>query len=342
MSLRIALIGGGYFGRMQASAWQRLDGVNLVAIIDSDPNCRNILEETFPNIPVLDDFNKVDLKDIDLVDIATPPKTHLELIKHFIGNVETIICQKPFCDNYENAKSAVQFAAQNSTKLIVHENFRFMPWYREIKKILQSGKMGEIRQACFKMRPGDGIGLQAYMERQPYFREMERFLIHETGIHWIDVFRYLFGAPSEIFAELWQSNSSIKGEDSALLLMNFKEGVRAVLDANRTLDHVADNHRLTMGEFYIEGSDASLHLNGLGKIYFRKFGSNKDEETPYAFEDRDFGGDCIFHFQNHVVSHLQNRTKIETLAKDYLKNIELEELAYQSAEHGKKLKVLHE
>ena len=52
------------------------------------------------------------------------------------------------------------------------------------------------------MRPGDGQGKDAYFNRQPYFQKMERFLIHETAIHLIDVYRYLFGDIKSVFASL--------------------------------------------------------------------------------------------------------------------------------------------
>ena len=53
--------------------------------------------------------------------------------------------------------------------------------------------IGEPFQITVRMRPGDGQGKNAYLNRQPYFQKMERFLIHETGIHFIDLFRHFFG-----------------------------------------------------------------------------------------------------------------------------------------------------
>jgi D-apiose dehydrogenase len=93
----------------------------------------------------------------------------------------------------------VETAGTTGAKLIVHENFRFMPWFRETKRLVEAGKVGTPLHVAFTLRPGDGQGPAAYLDRQPYFRSMPRFLIHETGIHLIDVFRYLFGeiaAPS--------------------------------------------------------------------------------------------------------------------------------------------------
>ena len=38
------------------------------------------------------------------------------------------------------------------------------------------------------------------------FQKMEQFLIHETGIHLIDVFRFLFGDIKSVFANLSKLN----------------------------------------------------------------------------------------------------------------------------------------
>ena len=332
------MVGGGYFGRIQACAWHRIEEVDFVGIAESSSDRRRELESQFPNIEVVADLQMLlRATDIHLIDVATPPATHEGLILPLLGKVPTVICQKPICKNIDAAQALVEKAEASPTKLIIHENFRFMPWYRKIRQLIANEDLGDIRQACFRMRPGDGSGENAYLARQPYFRTMERFLIHETGIHWIDVFRYLFGEPNTVYADLWQSNSTIKGEDSGIVIMTMNNRIRVTLDANRTLDHPAKNHRLTMGEFMVEGDKASLFLDGQGNITIRTFGSNSQTVVPYEFTDRDFGGDCVFHFQRHVVDHLMNGSALETLARDYLQNMRIEEAAYQSSGAGCKI-----
>ena len=95
--------------------------------------------------------------------------------------------------------------------LVVHENFRFSPWYREIRRLIEDGAIGTVYQASFRLRPGDGQGPAAYLDRQPYFQSMERFLVHETAIHFIDTFRYLLGEPESVYADLQRLNPAILG-----------------------------------------------------------------------------------------------------------------------------------
>ena len=106
---------------------------------------------------------------------------------------------------------------------------------------------------------------------------MERFLIHETAIHFIDVFRYYFGEIESVYADLVKLNPNISGEDAGFVFFKFKNGVRGLFDGNRLSDHIAEDRRRTIGDLLIEGSNGSIRLNGDGDIFYRCFGSNLEK-----------------------------------------------------------------
>ena len=339
-AVKVAMVGVGYFARFQLNAWFRLPGCKVVAISEKDDERRAQLENEFPHLPTYRDVDALlSRHEIDVLDVATPPNTHVQIISPLLGRVKTIVCQKPFCGTFTAGRELTAAAKASKTELIVHENFRFMPWYRVVKKAIDEGELGKIQQCRFALRPGDGAGEDAYLARQPYFRDMKQFLIHETGVHWIDVFRYLFGEPETVFADLWRSNPAIKGEDSGLMILKWSDGLRAVLDGNLTLDHAADNHRLTMGEMIVEGRQGTLTVNGWGQVHLRAKGSNELKSIAYDFQDRDFGGDCVYLFQAHVLQHLIEDAPVETLAENYLKNLLIEDACYRSASEGRQIDI---
>ena len=337
--IRIAIVGTGYFSQFHFDAWKRLK-VNVVAICSFNENDAIYYSKIFNNCPIYSNFKKmIDEIDLDFVDIVIPPKDHLKLIKIAANKNVNIICQKPFTNSYSEAINAVNISNKNNVLLIVHENFRFQPWYQKIKKILYNNLLGELYQVSFRMRPGDGQGKDAYLKRQPYFQKMERFLIRETAIHFIDVFRFLFGEIDSVFACLSKLNENIKGEDAGYLLFNFENGMKGIFDGNRLSDHIAVDRRLTIGEMIIDGSDGTLRLNGNGELFRRRFNSNKELKINYKWDNKGFAGDSVFKCQRHILEHYLRGKILHNSGNDYLKNLKIEKCLYKSNSMGKIFKI---
>jgi predicted dehydrogenase len=333
--LRVATIGAGYFSQFHHDAWSRMEDVDLVAICDRDRAKAEAFAERWKVGQVYTDAKEMlDETKPDLVDIATPPATHLDLIRLAADRKIPAICQKAFCRTLAEAEEATRLAEEAGILLVVHENFRFQPWFREIKRMLEESRVGELYQVTFRLRPGDGQGPRAYLDRQPYFQTMERLLVHETAIHFIDTFRYLVGEVGSVFARLRRLNPVIAGEDAGIILFDFENGARAVFDGNRLVDHPADNRRLTMGELLVEGSAGVIRLDGYARLFFRPFGSNAEEPVPYSWDNVGFAGDSVLRLQRHVVDHLRGRGPVMNRARDYLVNLRIEEAVYRSSGTG--------
>lgn len=334
--LKICCIGAGYFSQFHYDAWARIRGAKLIASVDMDlEKARATGVSAYSNIEEM-----FVAETPDIIDIITPPETHLEAIKTALAKgVSAIICQKPFCGGFEQAKIASELADRANTPLIVHENFRFQPWYRTIKNRMESGAIGDVLQISFRLRTGDGQGPKAYLDRQPYFQKMPRFLIHETAVHWIDTFRYLMGNPDFVYADLRRHNEAIAGEDAGHLIFGYDSGQRAMFDGNRLLDHAAENHRNTLGECLVEGTTGTLELDGFGNVTERKFGEIEKRIVLPAQTYQGFAGDCVHTLQSHVISGLQNGTGFENEATDYLKVQEIEEALYRSDETGSRIRL---
>jgi len=336
--LHIATVGTGYFSRFQYEAWSRIPEVQLVGICNRTIEPAEELAALYDIRAVFQDFEKMlDEVKPDIVDIITPPSTHMAYVKACVIRNIPVICQKPFTPSLQDATELVDFIEAHEANVIIHENFRFQPWYLKIKNILEAGTLGKLYQVSFFLRPGDGQGPDAYLDRQPYFQQMDRFLIRETAIHLIDVFQYLFGDIRSVSADLRRINPAIKGEDAGIIIFDFEDGSRGLFDGNRLSDHNASNRRLTMGEMRIEGENGTLSLNGNADLFLRKHGENDDNVITYDWEDRDFGGDCVFNLQRHVVDHFLNGTVILNTAKEYLRSIEISEAIYVSSETGRRV-----
>ena len=338
--LRVAVAGTGYFSRFHYDAWARIGEIELIACADRDMAkaqemaMRHVIPHVFDDVVTM-----LDATSPDVLDIVTPPATHLDTIKLAAARGISIICQKAFCRSLAEARAAVQIAKAAGITAIVHENFRFQPWHREAKRLIEAGRIGAPYQVTFLLRPGDGQGPQAYLDRQPYFQHMPRFLVHETAIHFIDTFRYLMGDVRAVYADLRRINPAIAGEDAGTILFEFASGARGAFDGNRLADHRAANRRLTMGEMLIEGSAGTLRLDGDGGLFMRAHGSNDEAVVSYAWENTGFAGDCVYRLQSSAVAALLGRHAPENTAEDYLANLVIEKAVYQSATERRRIEV---
>jgi len=337
----VAVIGLGYFSQFHLEAWTKNPNVDLVAVADTNPD-RLAAVSNEPHVASYAYLDSVlEQHRPDIVDLVVPPAAHARLIRKLLTPGQVIVCQKPFCTSLAEAEQITAEAEAAGATLIIHENFRFQPWYRAVKSFLDSGQMGQIYSAQFNLRPGDGRGADAYLARQPSFQTMPRFMVQETGVHFLDVFRWLFGPISSVYADLRRLNPAIEGEDAGTLILTHSNGIRAVLDANRLSDHVADNPRHTMGEMVIEGAGGTLSVMGDGKLRFRAFGTQKVEDIPLTapVDPNRFGGGCVEALITHVVETLLAEQTPENTARDYLNVIRLVEAAYQSNEEGRQISI---
>ncbi len=182
--LRVAVIGTGYFSGFHYAAWQRMPDVSLVAMHTMDASIGAALAAQYNVAKIYDDVaTMLDETGPDLVDIVTPPESHQCLIDICIDRSIAAICQKPFCRDLAEAKRVLKRIQSCQALVVVHENFRFQPWYCHIDHLLKQGILGDPYEITFTIRPGDGQGPLAYLERQPYFQQQHQFLIRETAVH---------------------------------------------------------------------------------------------------------------------------------------------------------------
>jgi predicted dehydrogenase len=327
-------IGAGYFSQFQYEAWNRIPEATITAMCN-----RNMDRAT----PILKDFSipkhytdwreMLEKEQPDFVDIITPPGTHLEMCKFAADRGIHIICQKPLAPTFQEGQQIVDYVRNKDVRFMVHENWRFQPWYREIRKLIDSNAIGDVHTMNFRNRMGDGWGEDAYLGRQPYFRGYPRLIVYEAGIHFIDTFRYLAGEIQSVYAKLRKMNRVIAGEDWAMIIFEFENDTVGLWDASRYNEPNYPNPRYTFGEFLVEGYGGAIRLYGDGSITIQELGK-QEVQHPYHHETVGFAGDCVYETQRHFVDCMKNGDEFETNGPEYLKSLAVQEAVYRSADAG--------
>ena len=311
------LIGCGYFGAIQVEAWRRMAGAEIVAACDLNleraaemaPRAYASAEEMLAG------------EQLDFVDIATRPDSHLALVRLAAARRVPIICQKPMAATWAEAIEMVRIAEAAGIPLMIHENWRWQPWFRTARRMIERGDIGRPIAYQFRVRQRDGLGEHPY-PRQPYFRDMPRLLIFETLVHQIDTARVLFGEIESLCAQTRRVNPLIRGEDQALLLLSHANGVQGVIDGHRFLDPEPDGPAL--GEAVFEGLEGRLHVLATGDIY-------RGAERAWVNEIQlGYKGDSVRATQEHFIACLATGRPFESGGREYLRTFGAVEAAYRS------------
>ncbi len=329
--LKCAVAGAGFFAQFHADGWRRTAGVRMAAVADPDEGRKNSFADQWSIPQVYASVEEMlDHEKPDFLDIVTRPESHLSLTELAASRGIPVICQKPMAPAMEDCQRMVDVCRRAGVRLVIHENWRWQPWYREIHRLAEAGRIGRIFHAAVRMRTGDGRGRAPYAV-QPYFREMPRLLIYETLVHFLDTLRFLVGEIEAVSCVTERINRAIQGEDYALIRLRFRTGVQGVIDANRISGETPPP--VAFAELHLEGTRAAVRLSPDGRLWLAKYPA-AEAEHMFDSPDRGYKGDSVRAMQQHFVECLQSGEEAESEGSKYLKTVAAVEACYRSAAAG--------
>lgn len=333
-SLTGVIIGAGHFADIQLDAWESVKGAQIKGIFSPTRPKREALAKKY-NLQSFDSYEAmIAAIKPDFVDICTPPDSHFDYTKLTADKGIAVLCQKPVAPTLEESEALIHYCEAENIPLMINENWRWQAWYREIKQMMDDGLLGDVYTVYAAMRPGDGWGANPYPV-QPYFKDMEQFLLYETGVHYIDTFRYLFGEIESIYCQTRTINPVIAGEDLAVIHFNFANEVVGIYDANRTT-YMEEVRSPAYGLMTIEGTRGKVRLDLEGKIFYTpRDGQEKEHVYPIP---TGWKGGCAVATQQHFIDGLVKGIPFETSGENYLNSVRVVFACYESA---KKNQVIH-
>jgi predicted dehydrogenase len=324
--LRIGLVGAGMISFHHLIAWSRDDRVQVVAVCDPDlEHARGRAAEfKIPNVYAGMDRMLAELE-IDAVDIASPRDTHIALVEAAAAKGIDVLCQKPLAPTFDGGASMAGRIG-GKIRVMVHENWRFRPWYRRLRAWLDSGGPGRLLQVDMATLSSglllNAAGVRPILERQPFMGREKRLMVAEVMIHHIDTLRWLFGPLKLQHAKTAHTVPEVAGETLAFMLFETRDGVPVVLRG--ALDAAGYPER-TLDRLEIVGTRASAMLDGTAIRY----SGADDRQDRFEFE-RDYQAsfDAVI---RHFVDGLLGGTPFETDISDNLETLRLVEEAYAMA-----------
>jgi predicted dehydrogenase len=232
--LRVALAGAGMISWYHLVAWRNVaPRARVVAVCDPDPRRAAARAEEFGIPQVYADADAMFAsQELDALDIASPRETHAAWVQAAAARGLDVLCQKPLTPTLAEAEALVERVGSR-VRLMVHENWRFRPWYRELRSWIADGQLGEIELARLATISSgllpDASGRRPALERQPFMAHEPRLMIAEVLIHHLDTMRYLCGPLRVVGARTARTLAEVTGETLAAIFLETAQGAPATV-----------------------------------------------------------------------------------------------------------------
>ena len=238
--MKIGIIGCGYWGKIIINNLLQM-GYNDLILCDEKKVSLNLGSK----FKVRKDYRKIKC---DKVFVLTPATKHFEICKYFLEKGVDVFCEKPLTDSPYACTILYNIAKKNNTKLFVDWIFTYNSQVNTIKKIYNSGILGEIKHVN--------------MSRQNF--GPKRFDVDakmDLATHDISILFYLFNKQlEEIHWIDYNRDPNDKQNDSALGFLTFSN-FKAIINVSW---HHSKKDRMCFFDFengYIEWDDTRKSLN---------------------------------------------------------------------------------
>jgi predicted dehydrogenase len=253
--IRVAVVGVGGIGAAHCFASSTLAEYELVAICDVDDRVRDDAATNFGVHAFADTEALYASGLIDAVILATPPSTHVPLVRDALNAGLHVYCEKPFVADAADGYALGHEADAAKRVVQVGFQYRFQPSYVRARALIDDGTVGPIFRA--NLVATNWFRPQSYFEAAPWrkhWRHGAGGVLMNQAIHQLDALLWFAGRPSQVFARATRARHDIEVEDDVSAMFEFPNGGRGTLVAS-TVDPIG------WDRIEIHGERASLIMN---------------------------------------------------------------------------------
>ena len=283
----VGLVGYKFMGRAHSNAYRQVSH-----FFDVDPKPRMVAISGRNEAAVQEaaeqlgwegyetDYHRLVARDdIQLVDVSTPGFNHHEIVIAALEAGKHVICEKPLANTLEEAQDMLSAARRAGTVNMINFNYRRVPAVQLIKKLIDDGRLGEIRH--FRARY-----LQDWIIDPdfPLAWRLKKELagsgaLGDIGAHITDLAMFLVGPIREVVgsmetfikerpievestggsglsAQSGQEMGEVTVDDATSFLARFENGVMGTFDSTRLA-----GGRRNQNTFEINGSKGSVSFD---------------------------------------------------------------------------------
>ncbi|MCB9262698.1 MAG: Gfo/Idh/MocA family oxidoreductase [Flavobacteriales bacterium] len=334
--IKFAICGFGHIGKRHSVIIQNFENTELVAIIDTDKSVTD--NELYPtSIPFFENINEFYLSqtDLDVLVIATPNGTHIELAETALNHKNHVIIEKPMGISKVACEQLVHKALNVNRQVFVVKQNRYSPPSKWLKEVVEQKIIGDVYM----------VQLNCYWNRDDRYyksggwkgtKNLDGGVLFTQFSHFIDIMFWVFGDIKNIKTNLQNFNHQHNTEfhDSGNSIFEFINGGLGCINFSTSVWDTNMESSIT-----VVGSKGSLKIGGqyMNEIEYCHIEGYAKPDLPPTNPPNDYGpfkGSAANHHYviENVVNTLNGKDTITANALEGLKVVDIIERIYQAAQ----------
>ncbi|MCP3804316.1 Gfo/Idh/MocA family oxidoreductase [Allokutzneria sp. A3M-2-11 16] len=226
--IRVGLLGYGIAGAVfHAPLIAATPGLALTSVVTTDPAKRERLRREHPGTTALDSAEQLFAGEHDLVVVATPNRTHVELATTALEHGLPVVVDKPFAPTSAQARELAALAEARGLPLSVFQNRRWDGDFRTVRKLVEDGELGRVLR--FESRFDRWVPTPKQGWREHAGAEEAGGVLFDLGAHLVDQALDLFGPVRSVYAEVSRLRPGVQVDDDFFVALQHVSGVRSHL-----------------------------------------------------------------------------------------------------------------
>ncbi|WP_352421240.1 Gfo/Idh/MocA family oxidoreductase [Proteiniphilum sp.] len=260
-----AIIGLGKMGLSHAAIVGAHPKVDMVAVCDTSSLVLDAFKK-FTQVHTYSDYQEMIKKENpDFVVIATPTRFHYAMVKYALENGKHVYCEKPFSLHAYEGEELVHLAQSKELINQVGYHNHFIGTFRELKRLLQTGILGEIVHFT-----GEAYGPVVIKEKGGTWRskpEEGGGCLYDYASHVLNLIQETIGRPTEASGSQLKHIYSKGVEDAVYCSLKLENGVSGQLAVNWS----DETHRKMTTSLSIIGKNGKIICDATEiKIYLKE------------------------------------------------------------------------
>lgn len=230
--LRFALVGCGRIATRHADLLSKnqVRGATLGAVCDVIPERARAFGEKY-KVPWFTDFHEMaTASQVDAFSVLTPSGLHAEHVLALARYGKHIVVEKPMALTLDDADEMIQVCDRNSIKLFVVKQNRFNVPVLKLREALEQGRFGKLVLGTVRVR---WCRTQSYYDQDAWRGSwaLDGGVVSNQASHHVDLLEWMMGPVETVFAKSATALVRIEAEDTAVVVLKFRNGALGVIEA---------------------------------------------------------------------------------------------------------------